>query len=425
MSECLDTPGTAAGSDRQPPRLLGIFAAWRLRAYGYGITIVYAYVLIHLYRVGAWIVDTEGYPHYTEFTPFWVAAVQAVHGKAALLSGPAEFIQIQNELLGKEQAFYFWGYPPTYLLVLAPLGVLSYRTAFLSYEVVTLLGLIIVVCFIVRRSAAVALVLASPYTVWNFLAGANGFLTASLLGASLLLLERRPVLAGVFLGCLTYKPHFGILFPVALLASKQWRVIASAAATTVVLVGASMIAFGTDLWSALPAEINLDAGLSLGADPDGKWGYFQTVYGLARTLRSGAGPAWFAQAITTIGVIATVWVVWRSPVRYELKAATLSAAALIATPYAFSYDMAAIAIPIAFLAKDQMSFGLLRGEQTMLIGLFTLVLALLAVFRDPPDGIPFGSLPIGPVVVIALLAIVLRRALSHAPEPVSLAAAHE
>ena len=66
---------------------------------------------------------------------------EAVHGKAALLSGPAEFIQIQNELLGKEQAFYFWGYPPTYLLVLAPLGVLSYRTAFLSYEVVTLLGL--------------------------------------------------------------------------------------------------------------------------------------------------------------------------------------------------------------------------------------------------------------------------------------------
>jgi arabinofuranan 3-O-arabinosyltransferase len=397
----------------------GVLTQARLQAYGYAIAIVYMTTLVHFYRVGAWILDITGSPHYTEFTPFWVAAVQAVHGEAASLSSPAEFIQIQNALLGAQQALYFWGYPPTYLLVLAPLGVLPYHTAFLSYEVVTLLGLIIVVCLIVRQSpAAVALVLASPYTLWNFLAGANGFLTASLMGASLLLLERRPVLSGAFLGCLTYKPHFGILFPVALLASKQWRVIASAVTTTVILGGASIIAFGTELWAALPAAINLDASLSLGAEPDSKWGYFQTAYGLARTLHSGAGPAWFGQAITTMGLIATVCAVWRSPVRHELKAATVSAAALIATPYAFSYDLAAIAIPVAFLAKDQIRHGVLRGEQIMLIGLFVAVLALLVIFRDPPDGIPFGSIPIGIFAVFVILGMVLRRVFCCA-EPLS------
>jgi len=39
-------------------------------------------------------------------------------------------------------------------------------------------------------------------------------------------------------------------------------------------------------------------------------------------------------------------------------------------------------------------------------------LALLVAFRDPPDGIPFGSLPaIGSAVLNALLYIILRRVL--------------
>ena len=55
---------------------------------------------------------------------------------------------------------------------------------------------------------------------------------------------------------------------------------------------------------------------------------------------------------------------------------TLSAAALIATPYAFAYDLAAIAIPVAFLASDQIRCGLLRGEQTIMIALFGAILGV-------------------------------------------------
>ena len=105
--------------------------------------------------------------------------------------------------------------------------------------------------------------------------------------------------------------------------------------------------------------------------------------------------------------------------RYALKAAILSAAVLLASPYAFAYDMAAVAIPIAFLASDQMRCGLLKGEQTILLALFCAILALLVIFRDPPDGIPFGSLPgIGPAVLITLLVIILRRTLRRGQEVV-------
>src|SRR5207237_4867428 len=109
-------------------------------------------------------------------------------------------------------------------------------------------------------------------------------------------------------------------------------------------------------------------------DSAATWGYLQTVYGLIRYLHGGAALAWLSQGITALCAATIVWFVWRSPTRYALKAAILSAMALLASPYAFAYDMAGIAIPIAFLARDQMRCGLLRGEQTILLGLFCAIL---------------------------------------------------
>jgi hypothetical protein len=244
-----------------------------------------------------------------------------------------------------------------------------------------------------------------------FLAAQNGCLTASLLGAGLLCLERRPVLAGVFIGCLTYKPQFGVLVPVALIAAKEWRAIASAVITAAFLAGTSVAAFGFGVWLAFPRELVAQTGLNLLADPASDWGYLQAVYGLVRTLHGAAALAWLAQGVMTFGIAVVVWLVWRSQVRFSLKAATLSAAALIATPYAFAYDMAAIVIPAAFLVRDQIHCGLLKGEQTIMLGLFGAALAVLIVFGDRPGGVTFGSIPFGPVVVTAVLGLILRRAL--------------
>ena len=47
----------------------------------------------------------------------------------------------------------------------------------------------------------------------NALVGQNGFLTAALIGGTLYLIPIRPVLAGICLGLLTYKPQYGLLFP--------------------------------------------------------------------------------------------------------------------------------------------------------------------------------------------------------------------
>jgi hypothetical protein len=402
----------AVTTSRHP---LGIFAEWRLQVYGYVLAAVYAAFLVSVYRAGTWLIDGAGVPVYTDFACAWAAAVQALQGGAASLYDPAEFVKVQAALVGPRGYFYpNWPYPPTFFLILAPFTVLPYLYGFIAWDLATLLGLIVVVCCVIRRPPAVALVLASPFTMWNFLAGQNGFLTGSLLGGSLLLLERQPVLAGVFIGALTYKPQFGILVPVALAAARQWRAFASAAATAGIFAGISIAVFGIDVWEALPRQLAAQTGEVLWAggtdDPAAEWGYVQTVYGMVRDLHGGAALAWLVQGSATAGVAIIVWLVWRSPVRYPLKAATLAAAALIATPYAFAYDMAAIAVPAAFLASDQMRHGFLRGEQAILIGLFATSLAVLVVFGDRPGGITFGSTPIGPLVAIMLLGVIVHRA---------------
>jgi hypothetical protein len=410
MIEVADLP-TGIQADVKFSRSLGIFSEWRLQVYGYAVAAIYAAFLVSVYRTGTWIVTTGWLPIYTDFACAWAAAVQALHADATTLYDPVEFVKVQVALVGPRDYFYpNWPYPPTFFLILAPFTALPYLGAFITWDLATLLGLIVVVYLIVRRRPTIALVLASPFTAWNFLAAQNGFLTGSLLGAGLLFLESRPVLAGVFIGLLTYKPQFGILLPVALAASGRWRTFASAAVAAALFAVASAAAFGTGVWAAFPRQLVAQSSVNFFGDPDGDWGYLQTVYGLIRSLHGSARLAWLAQGLTALMTAVIVWIVWRSQTRYALKAATLSAAALIATPYAFAYDMAAIVVPAAFLATDQLRRGLLWGEQSIWIILFSAPLIVLITLGDNVGGPTFGGTPISLLTVIALFCVILRRA---------------
>jgi hypothetical protein len=412
MIDAARTPYTAAR------RSFSIFDASRLSLYGCAIALIYAAALIRFYWAGAWIVDNAGLPIYTDFGVWWAGGMQALHGNPAALYDPGEFDKIQTALFPPGEAVYLnWpSYPPTFFLLLAPLALLPYSYAFITWDAVTLLAFVTVVYLIVGRLPVIALALASPFTAWNFLAAQNGFLTASLLGASLVFLERQPVLAGVFVGCLTYKPQYGILVPVALIAYRRWRAIASAAITGALLAAISIALFGAEPWVAFPEGFVVQGKLSLGAGPDSTWGYLQTAYGLVRSFNGSAELAWLVQGTTSLAAAVSVWVVWRSRVRYPLKAATLSVAALLATPYAFAYDMAAIAVPAAFLAADQLRCGPLRGERTTWIVLFAAPLAVLMTLGDARGGPTFGSTPVSLMAVVMLSVMILRR-IQAQPDP--------
>ncbi|WFU41922.1 glycosyltransferase family 87 protein [Bradyrhizobium sp. CB82] len=65
-----------------------------------------------------------------------------------------------------------------------------------------------------------------------------------------LVLPRTEVLAGICLGLLTYKPQYGLLFPLVLVARGEWKVFVAAAITAISVALASMLVFGAESWAA-------------------------------------------------------------------------------------------------------------------------------------------------------------------------------
>ncbi len=411
----------------QSPRLLDMLEPRRLQIAGCALVSLYLFTFAFRYKEHFWIFDERGHPLLVDFTNFWIVGKEVLHGSLSVLYDRSRFGDIQANLAGVRSdhvnaSFYLnpdyapnWPYPPISFFIAAPVATLPYGIAFISFQILTLAACAAVVYLIVRRGAAIAMTLATPFCVMNVDQGQTAFLATALVGAALLALDRAPVLAGVFIGCLAYKPQLGVLVPVALIASRQWRALISASITVFALVSLSIAAFGFMPWLEFPRELLAQGRvILLGETPGGgDWGWTVTIYGAVRFFHGGTPAAWVAQCLATLSAMVVVWVVWRSTARYSLKAAVLSALIMLATPYGWPPDLTMIVIPFAFLAADQIHHGLLRGEQTIMVGLFGIACATL---------VALGGLA-GPIIMFTTTCIALRRVFCSraAPDPTIIA----
>ena len=103
---------------------------------------------------------------------------------------------------------------------------------------------------------------AFPAVFSNIGHGQNGFLSAALMGGGALWLGSRPVLAGVCFGAMIWKPHLGLVIPVALIAARRWTTFAAAAVTALALV--------PDRW--ILKTVNLKALEDYAKDTEGQVG---------------------------------------------------------------------------------------------------------------------------------------------------------
>src|SRR5262245_16136866 len=196
-------------------------------------------VLGGLYASGHWIADSTGKPTLLDFLGFWVAGHFTLEGNAVDIYDWRHLYDAQAATLGADRGrFVAFAYPPVSLFWLAPLSMLPYPVAFITFITVTAGLFAYVVSAITARSSAAILALAVPPALSSAVPGQNGFLTAALIGALLLQLEKRPVLSGVLLGLLTYKPHFGPLFPLILISGRRWVALIAASAAVIVAFGA-------------------------------------------------------------------------------------------------------------------------------------------------------------------------------------------
>jgi hypothetical protein len=235
--------------------------------------------------------------------------------------------------------------------------------------------------------------------------GQNGFLTAALLGGALHLLDRRPWLAGVLIGLLAYKPQFGVLIPLALLASQRWSSIAAAIATVAALVAVSFAALGGGVWHAFVDSMNFTQTVVLEQGGTG-WEKIQSAFSAARNWGAGVHAAYAIQIALGLSLAASLAWLWRSEAAFELKASALATASLLATPYVLDYDMVVLAVAIAFFARHGQKCGFRDYEISALAAAFIVPLVSRGLAGAT-------AIPAGLVVMLALYAITLHRALTN------------
>ena len=211
----------------------------RMRGYSLLLLLAYVITIVALLATADGLVDRAGRPLGTDFANVYAAGKLAHEGKAGAglrLPGPPRHAEGRSPA-ARDIPYYGWHYPPAFLLLAAALAALPYLGALLVYQAATLTAYLAVVRQIAGRAEAWLPALAFPAVFVNVTHGHNGFITAALLGGALLVLDRRPLLAGALIGCLAYKPQFGLLVPLVLAATGRWRAIAAAAATVLAIAG--------------------------------------------------------------------------------------------------------------------------------------------------------------------------------------------
>ena len=304
-----------------------------------------------------------------DFTAFWAAAKLAVAGEPTA-AFDADRLRAAMALPPElPPGDLLWLYPPGWHMAIAPLGALSFPTAYIVYSAVTLAAF----AAAVRPLAAplpggIPLALAAPAVLIALILGNNSLLwTAGMVGALAAMAGGRGAPAGLLIALLTLKPQLGLLVPVALVAGGHWRVILWAVLGTLAVVALSTAVMGAGYWQHFFATLEGMSGLM--ATELVRFERMITWYAMARLGGAPQDLALPIQLAVTLAAAAAVGWVWSRPrAGFDLKAAALCTAIPLATPYAYHYEMTLTLAAALFLARD--GFGARRWERLWLLALW-------------------------------------------------------
>jgi hypothetical protein len=287
-----------------------------------------------------------------DFVAFWAAAKLAVQGAAASAFDWPTLSAAQLLPSSAPDAYFGWHYPPTFHMLIAPLGWLSFTPAFAVFTACAVAAY----CFALRPwgdTAPVArdLAIASPAVAAVVFTGNTSLLwAAAFLMAMHGLRHNRPMQAGLFIGLLTLKPQLGILIPVALLASRDWRTILWASLFAILIAALATVIFGPDYWRVFFQMLSVTSQTFAAEDVISRT--MVTWYAFIRQFGGSNETAILIQivfAVVAVGSVALLWA--RRGTSIDLRVASLLLSTLTATAYAFQYELVLISIAILFLAR--------------------------------------------------------------------------
>jgi hypothetical protein len=282
-----------------------------------------------------------------DFLSFWAAGHLVALGRAASAYNVIDH-RILELMVAPIKGLLPFPYPPPFLLLVTPFGMMPYWAGFAAWVALTY------VCFfassiLIGSRKTLPFALSHPGVMANFLIGQNGFLTSSIFIAGTKALERSSFFGGAILGLLMIKPQLALVLPFAMIAGRHWNAILGGIFSSASALLVSWLAFGTGVYKGffdiLP--IYTDA-MSANKWP---WNELASPFALLRFLGMPQPMALAIHGLIAFVAIVLVWRAWR--LKLAERVAILACATMLVPPYLFTYDSLLLVLPVLSLAHGR------------------------------------------------------------------------
>lgn len=334
-----------------------------------------------------------------DFVNVYTSGALTNAGRLDILYDVEAYQAFQPDLFGAPLVAHNYSYPPVTLFYTWAFALLPYPLALAIW----LGGTGALFWWAARPYLADAglpswVVLVAPAAIVNLWAGHYGFLIGALWLGAWTLLPRRPVLAGILIGCMVVKPHLALLVPLVLLVRRDWLAFASAAATSVGLVALSILLFGPDIWLTYLGETAVQQAEMV----DDVGAFFLTMMPTVTpalfVLGASALIAGIVQAAVALWAIVTL--VRFMPANSRDAGLATATATFLVLPYAFSYDMTVAGLAGLLLFRHLVAT---RSDPLYIVYACAAALPMLLMYLNA------AGLPLAPLLLAFQLMALLGR----------------
>lgn len=286
-----------------------------------------------------------------DFLNLYAGASLARDGVFGAMHSPEVQIQREREYAPQLPEVIPFVRPPFYALLLAPLAWLPFGAAFWTWLAVQTAILTGTWIWAFRRWGADALIFGSMYlpTALGIAHGQDCVLIATIvLGVYALARREHHFISGAVLGLGLIKFHLFLLWPLALLVQKRWRMLAGACVAVTAELLLSLALAGPAGMAKYFALLRMTDLPGLSPSPE----LMINVRGLALNL--GVDSSAFTGLLTAAVVVLTVAACWRAPLWRCVAAA--SAGSLLAVPHVYGYDAGLLLIGLWLVMFESTTF---------------------------------------------------------------------
>jgi len=337
--------------------------------------------------VGSQIVPTA---QRHDFLNLYTGAILARAGDFRHMHDPARQLEIEREFVPDLPALVPFVRPAVYAKVLEPLAAMPLQRAFWVWVAIQIVILGLCWTWAARRFGPSGLVWSALFlpTAYGIANGQDCAMMLAMMIVAYELAEREhPGASGFAIGLTLIKFHLLLLFPLAMLLSRRWRMLAGYSAAAIFVIASSLALGG---WGGLVEY----AGLLQRKDIE-RLSPSPEMMSNIHAIVWNFGTETQGVTIALAGVAAAIALAaaWKAPLWRWFAAAT--AGSLLAAPHVYGYDAAVLLAPILFAIH--------RAESKMLRAA-AMALALPCVFWLPAAGRPWAMGP-GVAILVFLIAV--------------------